>query len=187
MTGLSAPAARASATTAFSRAPQPSRTHTGTSRPPSAGGSTLKWGASLRGSLLAPWDSLVEPTTLWTASPRSAARSVAMRARSFVSRLLRFRNSASQSLLSRVCRLYSSSSLHQRAGVHQLVEVRRQAAAQRCAVTGQVLDQQIRQRPHVRPHADVGPGFARELANQEHQGADAGLELALGRAVFRAA
>ena len=74
--------------------------------------------------------------------------------------------------------------LQQRARVHQLVEERGQAASQRRPVIGQVLDQQIRQCPHVPTYADVGSGFPRELADQEHQGAEPRLQRSLGCGVF---
>ena len=51
-------------------------------------------------------------------------------------------------------------------------------------VAGQVLDQQIRHRPHRRANADVGLGFTRELADQEHQRAEPGLQLSVGSAAF---
>ena len=108
--GLSGPAARASASTLFSSAPQPSRIHTATSGPPSGGGSAPKYRESFRGSLHAPCRSRIDPTASCTAAPRSRARLPLMPVRSLASRCCRLRNSASHSLLSRVCRLYSSSS-----------------------------------------------------------------------------
>ena len=73
--------------------------------------------------------------------------------------------------------------LHQRARFHQLVEERREPSAQGGPVTGQVLDQQVRERFGGGPHPDVGAGFSRELADQEHEGAETGLEIAVGSAV----
>ena len=66
--------------------------------------------------------------------------------------------------------------LHQRAGGDQVVQERRQPAAQRRAVGRQVPHQQVGQRLRGGVHADVGPGLARELADQEDQRAQPRLE-----------
>ena len=72
--------------------------------------------------------------------------------------------------------------LQQRAGGDQLVQERRQPAAQRRAVGRQVPHQQVGQRLRGGVHADVGPGVTRELADQEDQRAQPRLEEVVGRA-----
>ncbi len=74
--------------------------------------------------------------------------------------------------------------LHQRARVHQLLQERRQLAAQDGAVLGQVFHQQVRQRVGIGAHADIDTGFAREFADQEHQSTQPRLELTIGRSVI---
>ena len=71
--------------------------------------------------------------------------------------------------------------LQQRARVHELVQERWQASSKRRPVTGQVLDQQIRQCLRVCTYADVGPRFARELADKEHKGAEPRFQRSLRR------
>ena len=110
MIGLSGPAARASAITLFSSAPQPSRIQTGVSWVVPWGGSAPKCNASLRGSLHWPWSNFTEPIEPCTAAPSNWARLLLILVGSLTSFVCRLRNSASHSLLSRVCRLYSSSS-----------------------------------------------------------------------------
>ena len=69
--------------------------------------------------------------------------------------------------------------LHQAADVHQLFQERRQAAAQGNAVLRQVLHQQISQHAQVGAQAGIHAGVSGQLADEEHQGARAGLELAI--------
>ena len=73
--------------------------------------------------------------------------------------------------------------LHQRARLHQLVEERRELSAQGGPVPGKVFHQQVRQGLGGGAHPDVGAGLARELADQEHEGAEPGLEVAAGSPV----
>ena len=69
-----------------------------------------KCNATLRGSLHWPWSNFTEPIESCTAAASNWARLLFILVGSLTSFVCRLRNSASHSLLSRVCRLYSSSS-----------------------------------------------------------------------------
>ena len=76
--------------------------------------------------------------------------------------------------------------LHQRAGVHQFGQERRQAAAQGGAVACQVLHQQVGQHLWIGANPAVHAGVAGQLADQEHQRAQARFQDAVVAAVVQA-
>ena len=91
--------------------------------------------------------------------------------RSLFSRVCRLRNSRSHSLLSRVWRLYSSSSLMSVPASTSFLRMRGISLRSSRAVVRQVGNQQVGQHLRSSADADVGHGLARELADQENQAA----------------